>query len=61
VQRDPGPPPRRPVPLDMPDDEFYPVDRFIDDIVAAVRSDNALPPDPIGQSALAASIGAAAN
>lgn len=45
----------------MPDDEFYPVVRFIDDIVAAVRSDSALPPDPIGQSALAASIGAAAN
>jgi hypothetical protein len=45
----------------MPDDEFYPVDRFIDDIVAAGRSNNALPPDPIGQSALAASIGAAAN
>jgi hypothetical protein len=45
----------------MPDDEFYPVDRFIDDIVAVVRSDGALPPDPIGQSALAASIGAAAS
>ena len=45
----------------MPDDEFYPNGRLIDDIVAAVRSDNALPPDPIGQSALAASIGAAAN
>jgi CubicO group peptidase (beta-lactamase class C family) len=45
----------------MPDDEYYPVGRLIDDIVAAVRSDNALPPDPIGQSALAASIGAAAN
>ena len=45
----------------MPDDEFYPVGRFIDDIVAAARSDSALPPDPIGQSALAASIGAAAN
>ena len=45
----------------MPDDEFYPVGRLIDDIVAAVRSDNALLPDPIGQSALAASIGAAAN
>lgn len=45
----------------MPDDEFYPIGRFIDDIVAAVKSDNALPPDPIGQSTLAASIGAAAN
>ena len=45
----------------MPDDEFYPIGRFIDDIVAAVRSDKALPADPIGQSALAASIGAAAS
>ncbi len=45
----------------MPDDEFYPTARLIDDIVAAVRSDNALPPDPMGQSALAASIAAAAN
>jgi CubicO group peptidase (beta-lactamase class C family) len=45
----------------MPDDEYYPVVRLIDDIVAAVRSDQALPPDPIGQSALAASIAAAAN
>lgn len=45
----------------MPDDEFYPIGRLIDDIVAAVKSDSALPPDQIGQSALAASIGAAAN
>jgi hypothetical protein len=45
----------------LPDDELYPMGRFIDTIVAAVRSDSALPPDPIGQSALAASIGAAAN
>jgi CubicO group peptidase (beta-lactamase class C family) len=45
----------------MPDDEYYPADRLIDDIVAAVRSDNSLPPDPIGQSALAASIAAATN
>jgi hypothetical protein len=45
----------------MPDDEYYPAVRLIDDIVAAVRSDHALPPDPIGQSALAASIAAAAN
>jgi hypothetical protein len=45
----------------MPDDEYYPVDRFIDDIIAAVRSDKALPPDPIGQSALAASVAVAAN
>jgi CubicO group peptidase (beta-lactamase class C family) len=45
----------------MPDDEYYPAGRLIDDIVAAVQSDSALPPDPIGQSALAASISAAAN
>jgi CubicO group peptidase (beta-lactamase class C family) len=45
----------------MPDDQYYPAVRLIDDIVAAVRSDHALPPDPIGQSALAASIAAAAN
>jgi CubicO group peptidase (beta-lactamase class C family) len=45
----------------MPDDEFYPALRFIDDIVRAVRLNKALPPDPIGQSALAASIAAAAN
>jgi CubicO group peptidase (beta-lactamase class C family) len=45
----------------MPDDEYYPAIRLIDDIVAAVRSDHALPSDPIGQAALAASIAAAAN
>ena len=45
----------------MPDDEYYPPARFIDDISAALRSDSALPPDAIGQSALAASIAAAAN
>jgi len=45
----------------MPDDEYYPVARLIDDVVAAVKSDQALPPDPIGQSALAASVAAAAN
>jgi len=45
----------------MPDDEYYPVVRLIDDIVAAVKSDQPLPPDPIGQSALAASIAASAN
>jgi CubicO group peptidase (beta-lactamase class C family) len=45
----------------MPDDEYYPAVRLIDDVVAAVRSDHALPPDPIGQSALAASIAAAAS
>lgn len=45
----------------MPDDEYYPTSRLIDDIIAAVRSDRALPPDPIGQSALAASIGSASK
>lgn len=45
----------------MPDDEYYPMSRLIDDVVTAVKSDSALPPDPIGQSALAASVGAAAN
>ncbi|HEY2529825.1 MAG TPA: serine hydrolase [Xanthobacteraceae bacterium] len=45
----------------MPDHEYYPIYRLIDDIVAAVRSDDALPPDPIGQSTLAASSAAAAN
>jgi CubicO group peptidase (beta-lactamase class C family) len=45
----------------MPDDEFYPIVRLIDDVVQAVKSDSALAPDPIGQSALTASVGAAAN
>jgi CubicO group peptidase (beta-lactamase class C family) len=45
----------------MRDDEYYPAARMIDDVVAAVRSEQALPPDPIGQSALAASIAAATN
>jgi len=45
----------------MPDDEYYPLPRLIDDIVAAVKSENALPPDPVGQSGLAASVAAAAN
>ncbi len=45
----------------MPDDEYYPAVRLIDDIVATVRSDHALPADPTGQSALAASVAAAAN
>ena len=29
----------------MPDDEFFPMGRFIDDIVAAVKSDNVSTPD----------------
>jgi hypothetical protein len=45
----------------MPDDESYPMARLIDDITASVRSDSAVPPDPTGQSALAASVGTAAN
>lgn len=45
----------------MPDDQYFPATQLIDGIVAAVRSDKPLPPDPVGQSALAASIAAAAN
>jgi CubicO group peptidase (beta-lactamase class C family) len=45
----------------MPDDEFYPVRRLIDDISRSVKSDMPLPPDPIAQSVLAASIRAAAT
>ena len=42
------------------DDQFYPRNRLIDDIVAAVKSDQPLPPDPVAQSLLAASIRQAA-
>jgi CubicO group peptidase (beta-lactamase class C family) len=45
----------------MPDDEFYPVRRLIDDISRSVKSDTPLPPDAIAQSVLAASIRAAAT
>jgi hypothetical protein len=45
----------------MHDDEFYPVRRLIDDISRSVKSDTPLPPDPVAQSVLAASIGAAAT
>lgn len=45
----------------MPDDEFYPLGRLIDDISRAVKSDTPLPPDPVAQSLLAASIRAAAT
>jgi CubicO group peptidase (beta-lactamase class C family) len=45
----------------MPDDEFYPLGRLIDDISRSVKSDTPLPPDSIGQSLLAASIRAAAT
>jgi CubicO group peptidase (beta-lactamase class C family) len=45
----------------MPDDEFYPVRRLIDDLSRSVKSDTPLPPDPVAQSVLAASIRAAAT
>ena len=45
----------------MPDDESYPVRRLIDDISRSVKSDTPLPPDPVAQSVLAASIRAAAT
>jgi CubicO group peptidase (beta-lactamase class C family) len=45
----------------MPDDEFYPLFRLIDDISRSVKSDTPLPADPIAQSMLAASIRAAAT
>ncbi|HEV7880301.1 MAG TPA: serine hydrolase [Bradyrhizobium sp.] len=44
----------------MPDDEFYPARRMIDDISRSVKSDTPLAPDPVAQSVLAASIRAAA-
>lgn len=44
----------------MRKDEFYPSRRLIDDIAGAVRSDEALPEDPVAQTLLAAAIRAAA-
>jgi CubicO group peptidase (beta-lactamase class C family) len=38
------------------DDQIYPKNRLIDDIVGAAKSDQPLPPDPVAQSLLAASI-----
>jgi CubicO group peptidase (beta-lactamase class C family) len=38
------------------DDEFYSVSRLVDDISNSVKSDKSLPPDPIAESLLAASI-----
>jgi CubicO group peptidase (beta-lactamase class C family) len=38
------------------DDQHYPTNRLIDDIVGAAKSDQPLPPDPVAQSLLAASI-----
>jgi hypothetical protein len=38
------------------DDQIYPKKRLIDDIVAAVKTDQPLPPDPVAQSQLATSI-----
>ena len=43
------------------DDQLYPMKRLIDDIVAAAASDQPLPPDPLAQSLLAASIRQAAT
>jgi CubicO group peptidase (beta-lactamase class C family) len=43
------------------DDEFYSTPRLVDDISSAVKSDKPLPPDPIAQSLLAASIRQAAT
>ena len=43
------------------DDQFYPTNRLIDDIVAAAKSDQPLPPDPVAQSLLAASLRQAAT
>jgi len=43
------------------DDEFYPAARLIDDISNSVKSDAALPPDPIAKALLAASIRQAAT
>jgi CubicO group peptidase (beta-lactamase class C family) len=45
----------------MPDDEYYPLGRLIDDISRSVKSDTPLPPDAIAQAVLAASIRAAAT
>jgi CubicO group peptidase (beta-lactamase class C family) len=42
------------------DDEYYPTKRLIDAIAGAVKSDDALPPDPAGEALLAASIQEAA-
>jgi CubicO group peptidase (beta-lactamase class C family) len=43
------------------DDQFYPVRRLVDDIAAAVKSDQSLPPDAVGQSLLEASVREAAT
>jgi hypothetical protein len=43
------------------DDQFYPRNRLIDDIVGAVKSDQPLPPDPVAQSLLVASLRQAAT
>jgi CubicO group peptidase (beta-lactamase class C family) len=44
----------------LPDGEIYPATRVVDDIAAAVKSDQPLPADSVAQSLLAASIRAAA-
>jgi hypothetical protein len=43
------------------DDEFYSASRLIDDIAGSVKSDSALPADPIAKSLLAAAIHQAAT
>jgi CubicO group peptidase (beta-lactamase class C family) len=43
------------------DDEVYSTSRLVDDISNSVKSDNPLPPDPIAQSLLAASVRQAAT
>ena len=43
------------------DDEFYPIRRLVDDISASVKSDTALPADPVAQGLLAAAIHGAAT
>ena len=45
----------------MRKDEFYPTRRLIDDIAGAVKSESALPDDPVAQALLAASIRNAAT
>jgi CubicO group peptidase (beta-lactamase class C family) len=43
------------------DDEYYSASRLVDDISNSVKSDNPLPPDPIAQALLAASLRQAAS
>ena len=43
------------------DDQFYPLTRLVDDIAGAVKSDQSLPPDTVGQLLLEASVREAAT